>query len=331
MTKPRLTPPRLTMACGPYDRMEALRTGEVTADGIDLDMIPIKSPREIFDRAMAGADFDIAEMSTSEHIANTVLGKSPHVAIPVFPSRVFRHGFIVLNRNKGIESPGDLAGRRIGVPLYTMTAAVWMRGMLEDDHGVDLSGVTWVQGAVEKAGSHGNPKPPPLLKPIKLEINDSGRSLDDLLCAGEIDAYMGAQLPPSLGRHPDLVRLFPDVRGTEREYYQRTGIHPIMHLVVIKREIYDANPWIARSLYDAFVKAKAQAWKDLTFTGASKVMLPWVYDDIGEINRVFGGEPFAYGLKPNRHTLETLIGYMHRHHMIARKPALEEVFVDVGA
>jgi 4,5-dihydroxyphthalate decarboxylase len=326
-----MTKPRLTLACGPYDRMEALRTGEVTADGIDLDMIPIKSPREIFDRVMAGADFDVAEMSTSEHIANTVLGRSPHVAIPVFPSRVFRHGFIVLNRHKGIRSPKDLAGRRIGVPLYTMTAAVWMRGMLEDDHSVDLSGVTWVQGAVEKAGSHGNPTPPPLLRPIKLEINDSGRSLDELLCAGEIDAYMGAQLPPSLGKHPDLVRLFTDVRGTEREYYQRTGIHPIMHLVVIKRAAYEANPWIAKSLYDAFVKAKAVAWKDLTFTGASKVMLPWVYDDIGEINQVFGGEPFVYGLEPNRHTLETLIGYMHRHDMIARKPALGEVFVDVGA
>lgn len=321
---------RLTLACGPYDRMEALRTGEVKAEGIDLDMLPIKGPREIFDRVMAGADFDVAEMSTSEHVANTVLGTSPHVAIPVFPSRVFRHGFIVYNRKRGIKSPRDLAGKRIGVPLYTMTAAVWIRGMLEDDHGVDLSGVSWVQGAVEKAGAHGNPKPPPLLRPIKLEINDTGRSLDDLLCKGEIDAYLGAQLPPSLGRHPDLVRLFPDVRATEREYYRRTGFHPIMHLVVVKRSVHEANPWVSRSLYRAFAQSKSIAWKDICFTGASKVMLPWVYDDVEEIRDVFGGEPFAYGLEPNRRTLETLIGYMHRHHMIARKPDLSELFVDVG-
>ena len=322
---------KLTLACGPYDRMEALRTGEVKPEGIDLHVLPIKSPREIFDKVMSGDGFDLAEMSTSEHIANTVLGTSPYVAIPVFPSRVFRHGFIVLNRNAGIKTPKDLAGKRIGVPLYTMTAAVWIRGMLEDDHGVDLSNVDWVQGAVEKAGSHGNPTPPPLLKPIKLEINTCGKSLDELLCEGRIDAYMGAQLPPSFGRHPDQVRLFPQVRATEREYYNRTGIHPIMHLIVIKKKLYEANPWIARSLYTAFAASKKQAWTELGFTGASKVMLPWIYDDVAEINEVFGGEPFAYGLEPNRHTLETLVGYLHRHHMIARRPKLSELFVDVGA
>jgi 4,5-dihydroxyphthalate decarboxylase len=321
----------LSFACGPYDRMEALRTGEVRPEGIDLAMMPIKGPRELFDRVMAGADFDVAEMSLSEHIANTCRGTSPHVAIPVFPSRVFRHGFIVLNKRKGITNPKDLAGRRIGVQLYSMTAAVWIRGMLEDDHGVDLSGVTWVQGAVAAAGSHGNPKPPPLLKPIRLELNASGRSLDQLLCAGEIDAYIGAQLPPSLGTHPDLVRLFPDVRTTERDYYRRTGIHPIMHLVVIKRAVYERDPWIARSLFKAFCEAKSVAWRDLCFTGASKVMLPWLYDDVAETREVFGGEPFAYGLEANRRTLETLVGYMHRHDMIERQPALSELFVDVGA
>jgi 4,5-dihydroxyphthalate decarboxylase len=321
---------KLTLVCGPYDRMEAIRTRQIQPEGIDLEMLPVRSPREIFDRVMAGEGFDLAEMSTSEHIANTCQGTSPHVALPVFPSRVFRHGFIVHNRRAGIRTPKDLAGKRIGVPLYTMTAAVWIRGMLEDDHGVDLSGVTWVQGAVQKAGSHGNPKPPPLLMPIRLEINNSGRSLDDLLCAGEIDAYLGAQMPPSMGRHPDLVRLFPDVRATERDYYRRTGIHPIMHLVVIRKQVWEANPWIARPLYRAFVEAKSAAWRDLSFTGASKVMLPWIHDDVDEINTIFGGEPFAYGLSRNRHTLETLVGYMHRHNMIGRKPALEELFVDAG-
>ena len=320
----------LTLACGPYDRIEALRTGEVQPEGIDLKVLPMSDPRAIFDRVMSGAGFDIAEFSTSEHIANTVLGTSQHVALPVFPSRVFRHGFIVVNRRSGIKTPGDLAGRRIGVPLYTMTAAVWIRGMLEDDHGVDLSDVTWVQGAVEKAGSHGDPHPPPLLAPIKIEINRSQQSLDDLLCAGKIDAILGALLPPSLGKHPDLVRLFPDHRAMERDYYQRTGFHPIMHLVVIRKPVFEANPWIAKPLYRAFAAAKSKAWEAMSYSGAHRVMLPWVLDEIADTAQVFGGEPFAYGLESNRATLDTLVGYLHRHHMIARRPRLDELFVDVG-
>ena len=321
---------KLTLACGPYDRIEALRTRKVVPEGIDLDVQVAEDPRTLFDRVMSQAGFDCAEMSTSEHIANTALGTSPHVALPVFPSRVFRHGFIVVNKRSGIKTPKDLAGRRIGVPLYTMTAAVWIRGMLEDDHGVDLSDVTWVQGAVQRPGSHGDPHPPPLLKPIKIENNRSQRSLDDLLVEGKIDAILGAVMPPSLGKHPDLVRLFPDHSAMERDYYKRTGIHPIMHLIVIRKPVFDANPWIAQPLYRAFVAAKAEAWKALGHTGAPRTMLPWLLDEVAMTRDVFGGEPFAYGLEKNRTTLETLVGYLHRHHMIARRPSLEELFVDVG-
>jgi 4,5-dihydroxyphthalate decarboxylase len=320
----------LTLACGPYDRIEALRNKTVEPDGIDLGVQVFEDPRELFDRVMSGEGFDVAEMSTSEHIANTVRGTSPHAALPIFPSRIFRHGFIVVNKRSGIRTPKDLAGRRIGVPLYTMTAAVWIRGMLEDDHGVDLSEVTWVQGAVEKPGSHGSPNPPPLLKPINLEINRSQRSLDDLLVQGEIDAVLGALLPPSLGKNPDLVRLFPDHRAAEKDYYMRTGIHPIMHLVVIRRPIFDAHPWIANSLYAAFVAAKTRAWSALGYSGAPRSMLPWVLDEVADTEAIFGGEPFAYGLQANRSTIETLVGYLHRDHMIARRPSLAELFVDVG-
>ena len=327
MSKQRL---KLQLACGPYDRMEALQTREVVPEGIDLEFLPLKSPREIFDRVMSGEGFDVAEMSTSEHICNTAAGTSPHVALPVFPSRVFRHGFIVVNRRSGIRTPKDLAGKRIGVPLYTMTAAVWIRGMLRDDHGVDLSGVTWVQGAVEKAGAHGDPKPPPLLKPIKLEINKTPYSLDELLQRGEIDAILGALLPQSLGHNPDIVRLFPDHREREREYYQRTGFHPIMHLIVIRKPVFQANPWMAKPLYQAFQESKRRAWATMGWSGAHKVMLPWVLDEIAKTEEVFGGEPFAYGLERNRSTLETLVGYLETDHMIARRPSLGELFVDVG-
>jgi 4,5-dihydroxyphthalate decarboxylase len=320
----------LTLACGPYDRFEALRTGAVQPEGITLDLQIFEDPRALFDQVMSDDQFDVAEMSTSEHIVNTVGGDSRHVALPVFPSRMFRHGFIITNRRSGIKTPKDLAGRRIGVPLYTMKAAVWIRGMLEDEHGVDLSDVTWVQGAVDKTGSHGVPKPPSLLKPIKLEINSSQQSLDGLLVEGKIDAMLGALLPPSLGKHPDLVRLFPDYRAMERDYYRRTGIHPIMHLVVIRKPVFEANPWIAKPLYRAFVAAKAKAWEGLGYSGAPRSMLPWALDEVADTIAVFGGEPFVYGLERNRRTLETFAGYLYRHHMIGRLPRLEELFVDVG-
>ncbi len=321
----------LRMICAPYDRMQALLTGDVVPEGIDLEGVGVKSPREIFDRVMGGEHFDVAELSTSELIANTCQGTSPFLGIPVFPSRLFRHGFIAVNAKAGIKSPKDLEGRRIGVQLYTMTAAVWIRGMLEDDHGVDLSGVTWVQGAVQHAGTHGSPNPPPLLKPVNIQKAPGDKSLDDMLRSGEIDAYMGAQLPPSLNKHPDVKRLFPDYRARERDYYQRTGIHPIMHTLVIRKDALGANPWIAKSLYAACVESKRRAWQDLSYNGASKVMLPWLHDEVAHAEEVFGGEPFSYGMAQNRQTLETLVGYLHRHHMIARKPAITELFVDVGA
>src|SRR3977135_4558001 len=168
--------PALTFACGLYDRMVPLYAGETRPAGIDLDYLGIGSPREIFDR-MAGAQaFDASEMSLSEVVTRIAAKQCPFVAIPVFPSRVFRHGFITVNR-KAVRSPKDLEGKRIGVPLYTQTAALFIRGLLQDEYGVDLSGVHWVQGATNSAESHGHPSAPPLLTPVSIEQNTSGRSL----------------------------------------------------------------------------------------------------------------------------------------------------------
>ncbi|MGE3248200.1 MAG: ABC transporter substrate-binding protein [Beijerinckiaceae bacterium] len=321
---------KLTFACGAYDRIEPLRLGKVKPEGIDLTVDTELGPRELFDRLMQSGDFDLAEMSSSEHIAMTCTGANPFVAIPVFPSKVFRHGFIVYNKNSGIREPKDLAGKRIGVPLHTMTAAVWCRGVLVDDHGVDLSGVHWVQGAVNEAGSHGNPSPPPLLKPIDLVQNTSGKSLNDLLVAGEIDAILGAVLPESLGKDPNIVRLWPNFREVEKDFYRRTKIHPIMHLVVIRKPVYKANPWIAKSLFKAFNQSKDMAWQALRYNGAQKVMLPWLYDDIDEVDGVFdNGDPWPYGIEANRNTLETQLRIMHRDYMIDRIPSLDELFVKV--
>ena len=323
---------KLTFACGGYDRMEPLRVGRVKPKGIDLKTAQVDDPRHIFD-AMAQSDsYDISEMSLSEHIATTSVGGSDFVGLPVFPSKVFRHSFIVVNSDSGIRTPKDLEGKRIGVPLYTMSAALWTRGMLEDEYGVDLSEVTWVQGSIDRPGAHGSPNPnlPPLLKQPRIEINQSGKSLTELLVDGDIDATLGGLMPKGFGSTPKMRRLLPNFREVERDYYQRTQIHPIMHIVVIRKAIYEQHPWIAKSLYDAFEESKALAWKDLSYHGAQKVMLPWLYADLSEIEEIFGDDPWPYGVARNSKTIATCIQYMMRQHMIAREPQIEELFVDVG-
>jgi 4,5-dihydroxyphthalate decarboxylase len=322
---PRL---KLTYASCKYDRIEALRAGEVEPEGIDLNVIVFASGRQIFDRMVGGEEFDASELSASEFISLAGRGGSPFVAIPVFPSRVFRHGYMFVNKRAGIRAPKDLAGRRIGVPLYTQTAAIWQRGHLMHQFGVDLSAVQWVQGAVESGGSHGDPHALPLLRPVAIERNCSGRSLGDLLAAGDIDAYLGSRKPPTFGSHPDVVRLLPNHQALERDLFAREGIFPIMHLVAIRRALYERHPWIANSLYAAFVEAKRIARARLRYAGSLYAMLPWLQDEIEEIDQIFpGGDPFPYGIEPNRPTLEALLRYMVEQHFIAEPIPLERLFV----
>src|SRR6185312_15194518 len=212
----------LTFACGLYDRMLRLYTGEVQPRGIDLKFLANDEPRDIFDRMGGKLEFDASEMSSSEFISRFGTGHCPFVAIPVFASRLFRHGFIFFNRKAGIRTPKDLEGRRVGVPLYTMSAAIWIRGLLQHEYGVDLSKIRWVQGALKKAGAHGDPTALPLLKPAPIEINNSGKSVSRLLADGELDAVISSRPIDGIGSNPDLVRMFPDYRAVEKEYYRRT-------------------------------------------------------------------------------------------------------------
>lgn len=232
----------LSLGCGLYDRMLALYTGEVQAEGIDLRFSAAETPRKLFDQVAGGTSFDVAELSASEFITRLSVGKCPFVAIPVFPSRVFRHGFITVNARAGIRTAKDLEGKRIGVPLYTMTAAIWIRGLLQHDYGVDLSTVQWVEGAINSPGSHGEPSVMPLLREIPIAPNRSGKSLSQLLDEGHIDAIIGTSLPDARHHNPDIRRLFPNFREIEKDYYRRTGIFPIMHLVAIRRASYEAHP-----------------------------------------------------------------------------------------
>jgi 4,5-dihydroxyphthalate decarboxylase len=318
----------ITFACGLYDRMLALYTGEVQPEGIDLNFLAIDSPREIFDRMGKSLEFDACEMSSSEVISRLAAGRNEMVALPVFPSRVFRHGFITVNR-KAVKIPKDLEGKRIGVPLYTQTAAVFARGLLRDEYGVDLSGVHWVQGATNSAQSHGNPSALPPLNKVSIEQNKSGRSLSELLEAGEIQAILGSGLPTALRTNPDVQRLFPDFHAVELESYRRTRVFPIMHLVAMRRDVYERHPFIASSLYQAMDAAKDLALGKMRETGALRYMLPGMTAELERIDQVFGGDPWPYGVEANRPTLQALVRYMAEQSLIKAPIPLEDLFVPI--
>jgi 4,5-dihydroxyphthalate decarboxylase len=320
---------RLSFACGLYDRVLPLYRGMVKPEGIALDFQAIDDPRQVFDRMAKGA-FDISEMSSSEHTMRIANGNRDFVAIPVFVSRVFRHSFIFYNRKSGLASPKDLAGKRIGISAYGQTAAVFIRGLLQHEYGVDLSSVRWVLGTMN--GSGGHLQLPKLSKPVSIELDRTGKSLSDLLAAGELDATLGALVPDSFGRHPDVQRVFPNFREAEKTYYRKTHIFPIMHLIAMRREVHEKYPFAAASLYAALNRSKELAAERMREVGALAYMLPWLGDDIREMDEVFGGDPWPYGIEPNRPTLGALVTYMAEQGLIEAAPTIESLFVpDAGA
>lgn len=320
----------LTFACGLYDRAQALATGAVPVEGVDLNFINIDSPREIFDRMSGGQEFDASEFSSSEFISRFAAGNCPFVALPVFPSRSFRHGFVAVNR-RFVKSPKDLEGKRIGLPMYTMTASIVIKSLLQNEFGVDLSKIEWVEGQINGGEAHGNPTTMPLVKPVSIVRNQTGKSLSKLLEDGDIHATIGTALPQALGRNPDIQRLFPDYRAMEKDYFQRTRIFPIMHLVAIRRDVYERNPFVATSLYKALCAAKALAATKMRAAVSLRYMLPWLASDIEEIDDVFSGDPFPYGIEPNRPTLEALVQSLYDQGLIANPMKIEDLFVPTYA
>jgi 4,5-dihydroxyphthalate decarboxylase len=208
-----------------------------------------------------------------------------------------------------------------------MSAAIWIRGLLQHEYGVDLAKIRWVQGALKKPGAHGSPTVAPLLKQPDIEINRSGDSLSKLLADGEIDAVISSRPVEAIGSNPDIARLFPNYREVEKDYYRRTRIFPIMHLIVIRRDVHEAHPFVAQSLYDALCESKDRALALMKERGALRYMLPWLPADMDEIDDVFGGDPWPYGVEANRPTLEALVQYMLEQHFIARRIPIEELFV----
>src|SRR6267142_3347380 len=319
----------MTFACGLYDRVLALYTGDTKPHGIDLNFLVIDNPREIFDRMGGTQEFEASEMSSSDFIRRHLQGNCPFVALPVFVSRVFRHGHIAVDR-RVIKSPKDLAGKRIGVPLYAMTAAIFIRGLLQHDHGVDLSGVTWVEGGINDTKPHGAPSSIPLARKIAIEPHSATLSLNARLESGDIAAIISSGLPKALKSNPNVARLFPDYKAREIDYVKRTGIFPVMHLVAIRRDVYEKTPFVATSLFNACCEAKAIAAKKMRELGTLRYMLPWMASEIEEIDAVFGGDPWGgdpwpYGIEPNRATLEALVQYLADQALIEKPVPLDEL------
>ncbi len=315
----------LTLACWDYDRTRAIADGRVRVDGIDLNYVSLPV-EETFFRMLRFGEFDAAELSLSSYCVSLARGDSRFVAIPVFPSRFFRHSCIFVSATSGIERPEDLAGKRVGVPEYQMTAPVWIRGILHDEYGIDPASPTYFTGGEEEPGREEKLK---LDLPEKFRLVPIGseRTLSRMLADGEIDALHTARAPSSFHHSPHLVRrLFADPVAVEKDYYRRTGIFPIMHVIAIRREVYERNRWIAQSLLKAFVEAQRHTYEDLMISAALKTMLPWQIAAVEDTVRTLGEDWWPYGLERNRAALDTFLRYHHEQGLSARQLAVEELF-----
>jgi 4,5-dihydroxyphthalate decarboxylase len=298
----------LVLAVWDYDRTQPLLDGRVTPEGIDLNAIPLVV-EETFFRMLRHREFDAAEMSLSSYVVSLGRG-APFVAIPAFPSRFFRHSGIYVHAGAGIREPRDLIGRRVGSPEYQMTAPVWIRGILAERHGLAVDAYTHVTGGQE---SPNRDEKISLGLPPRFRVERIGPEdrLAAMLAEGRIDALVTARKPSTYdGRR--VLRLFPDFQSVERDYWRDTGIFPIMHVVAIRREIYETNRWVARSLLKAFEEAQRIAYAALRETAALKVMLPWAHAAQEEVEALMGSDFWPYGLARNLHVLETFLRYHHQ-------------------
>ena len=315
----------LTFACWDYDRTRALADGSVQVDGVDLNYqtLPVE---ETFFRMLRHREFDVSEMSLSSYTVSLHKADRPFIAIPVFPSRYFRHSCIFVSDKSGIREPKDLIGKRCAAPEYQMTAPVWIRGILADEYGVKATDVTHLTGGEEEPGRD---EKIALNLPASIRVAPigPGQTLSQMLAAGEIDALFTARAPSTFRSQPQHVRrLFPDYAAVERDYYQRTKIFPIMHVVAIRREVYERNRWIAQALYKALVQSQRRVYQDLRETAALKAMLPWLTAHVEDLEREMGSDWWPYGLDANRHVLDVFLRYHHDQGLSPRRLMPDDLF-----
>lgn len=316
---------QLSVAVGNYDRIRPLVDGEVQIEGVD-PVFMLQDPEEIFFRAFRHADYDICELSLSSYSVKTAAGTSPYFAIPVFPSRAFRHTSIYVRADRGIERPEDLKGKRIGVPEYQLTANVWVRLFLEEDYGVKASDVTWVRGGyedasrVEKISLH-------LPGDVKLETAPKGRTISELLADGEIDAVIGPRAPSCFDRgHPQVKYLFEDPHKTAADWYTRTKLFPIMHTLGVRKTLAERHPWLPGALLKAFEKSKTLALTRLSDTSATKVTLPFVEDHLKAARKLMGADFWSYGFSENEHVVNRFLERHHAEGLSSRRLEARELF-----
>jgi 4,5-dihydroxyphthalate decarboxylase len=307
---------KLTLACGRYDRTQALIDGRVQPDGVDLTFLPLR-PGETFWRMLNHEEFDVSEMSLSSYTILRSEGDTRFIALPVFPSRVFRQSAVYVRADSKIEDPSQLKGKRIGVGDYQMTAAVWLRGFLRHDYNVLPEDLTWVIGKGVRSIR--------LPEKLRMETLAQGDTLEAMLERGEIDALSSVMIPPQLGT--GFRRLFRNARQVEMDYYRRTRIFPIMHTLVLKKKLYDANPWLAVSMWRAFSKARDLAYQAMYDTDALTVSLPWVVDELEVSHEVFGPQIWDYSIEGSRPTLDAIVSYLDEQQLTRRKMTVEELFV----
>ena len=309
----------LTAAFGDYDRTGLLERGTIKPEGIRLRVLRMKPP-EIFFRMSRYQEFDVSEMSMGTHCFHIGTGESPFVGMPAFPSRAFRHSMVYFNADSGIEKPEDFNGKRIAVREWGMTAVVWILGILGEEYGLDLSSVDWVATIKPRV-------PIQLPQGVRIRYVDSDQALSDMLDSGEVDAALLHQVPPCFSAgSPRVKRMFPDYKSEEIEYYRRTGCHPIMHCVVLRKDIYQQHPWALKSLYKAMLSARQHTMEALSDAGAYSAMVPFLPAFIDELREIFGEDFWPFGIEANAATLEKQVLYAHQQGLTPRILAVEELF-----
>lgn len=313
----------ITLACWDYDRTAALADGRIKPEGIDLNYLSLQV-EETFFRMARNEEFDMSEMSLSSYVLSRNTSNR-FIALPIFPSRAFRHNGIYINKNSGITKPTDLIGKIVGVAEYQVTAAVWIRGMLADHYGVPVNSVSYRTGGLHDPGRYEKIS----IHPDGVEIipipND--RTLSQMLVSGEIDALYSPRTPqPILDNNPAVGRLWEDSKQAEMDYFKATGIFPIMHTIVMRREVYEADRWIAGSMYKAFIEAKKSVIQRLEESVALLHTLPWSIQDYKETKEVMGDDYWPYGVEANRTVLEGFLKYSYDQGLAQRKFEIEELF-----
>jgi 4,5-dihydroxyphthalate decarboxylase len=315
---------RLAFACGDYDRTRALYEGTVQPDGIDLTYLRLPV-EETFFRMMRHREFEVAELSLSSYVKSLDLDPAPFVALPVYPSRQFRHGGIFVNTASGIEKPQDLRGKVVGTPEWQLTAGVWIRGILADRHDVPIDSVEYrtggqeTPGRIEKAAVD-------LGGRVRVEPVPEDATLSEMLADGGIDALYSPRVPSSFRPGGTVRRLFDDPVAAEKEYFAATGIFPIMHVVVVRRDVYDRYPWVAQSLTKALHLAKRAAMENLYDSSALRFTLPWLIPGVEEARALMGEDYWSYGLSANETTLSTFLRYHHEQGLSRRRHEPKELF-----